>query len=112
MNIDRIVYETLAAAEGRSLTLRKIALHTCNASRTLFGSADYREVYSQVSQTLQRMAKDDTSPVVRGAKRGEYRLDLNSQQGRHLFLQFAEEQTEDGEEPQADVDDARSLSLF
>lgn len=112
MSYDSIIYQTLVEADGRDLSIHKIALHVCNASNSLFGSVDYEDVHAYVAQFLRRVVKNGMSGIVRGKKRGEYRLDLNTQQGQHLFLRFSEEEPEDQPTPQTNENDERHLSLF
>lgn len=106
---DKAIVKVLLEAGHAGISVQKISRHVYNSCNSLFNPVSFDDVHQYVSQYLLRNSKLPTSPITRADTRGIYRLNLDNQESRQLYLQFTEH--EDNAEPQKrDVD--LSLSLF
>lgn len=100
----------LRAPEG--LSIRKIVRHVYNAHTTLFESADLDEVKRFVTQYLTSRSKTLSSPIEHTGARGVYRLNPNSQESRHLMLDFKAFEESEEEEPEIKHTDEGIQDMF
>ncbi|MBR5656274.1 MAG: hypothetical protein IKW98_06275 [Prevotella sp.] len=111
MEYDKEIFKVLTEAGSAGISVQKISRHVHNAFNSLFNPIAFDEVHAYVSQFLLRNSKDPNSVIERTPVRGIYRLNMESQEGQQLMLQFSERQEEEPEPPQSNCVDL-SLSLF
>lgn len=111
MEYDKEIFKVLTEAGSAGISVQKLSRHVYNAHNSLFNPIGFDDVHAYVSQFLLRNSKDPSSVVERTSTRGVYRLNMESQEGRQLMLQFSEHDSMEPETPEPkDVD--LSLSLF
>ncbi|MBQ9636634.1 MAG: hypothetical protein IJV36_01900 [Prevotella sp.] len=106
---DKAIVKVLLEAGHAGISVQKISRHVYNSCNSLFNPVSFQDVHHYVSQYLLRNSKAPTSTIARADTRGVYRLNLDNQESRQLYLQFTEQ--EDAVQtatPEIDL----SLSLF
>lgn len=106
---DKAIVSVLLEAGHAGISVQKLSRHVYNSCNSLFNPVSFDEVHSYVSQYLLRNSKSPTSMITRADTRGIYRLNLNNQESRQLYLQFTEQA--EAVEPTTEHTD-QSLSLF
>lgn len=114
MTYEQEILRILTQAGDKGLKTEKIAMHVFNACNSIFMPLDFQDVRMYVAQYLQKNAKAADSVIERGVGQGVYRLNLKSEQGQQISLQFAphDEDRESTEEEKANMLPDTSLSLF
>lgn len=105
-----IIEILLRAPDG--LSIRKIVRHVYNAHNTFFETVDLEDVKREVSTFLASRSKSSKSLIVHTGVRGIYKLNLNTDEGKQLALQFTDEQpTEKPSDDNKDTNKELSLSF-
>lgn len=106
---DKAIVKVLLEAGHAGISVQKISRHVYNSCNSLFNPVSFEDVHQYVSQYLLRNSKLPTSTISRTDTRGIYRLNMDNQESRQLYLQFTEkEDAAETETPDVDL----SLSLF
>lgn len=111
MNYDQEILRVLCEAGAQGLSVHKIAMHVHNACNSLFNPVEFRDVYNYVRTFLARNSHAECSVVAKTSVRGRYRLNLNSNMGSQLMLQFKDE-ADSAIKHTAMENTDKSLSLF
>lgn len=98
----------LAEAGDNGLSVDKISRHVFNACNSLFHSIALQATHLYIKNYLQRSSKQPHSMIER-TKKGYYRLNIQNEDSRQLFLNFSD--NIDNDVTQRNLKD-ESLSLF
>lgn len=98
----------LAEAGDNGLSVDKISRHVFNACNSLFHPIVFQDTHLYIKDFLQRSNKQSHS-IIERTKKGYYRLNIENEDPRQLFLNFSE--NIDNDVSQRNLKD-ESLSLF
>lgn len=104
----------LSRVGDRGISVRSLAKHVYNHSRTFFSAPDYKQVHSYVQQYLLRNSKSPQDIIARTGRRGYYCLNtLRSAEARQLVMGFKAKAGNDVDSngPEAEGKPAQDYSL-
>lgn len=102
------IIRVLAEAGDDGLPVDKISRHVFNACNSLFHPIALQATHLYIKNYLQRSSKQPHSMIER-TKKGYYRLNIQNEDSRQLFLNFSD--NIDNDVTQRNLKD-ESLSLF
>lgn len=102
------IIRVLAEAGDDGLSVDKISRHVFNACNSLFHPIALQATHLYIKNYLQRSSKQPHSMIER-TKKGYYRLNVEKEESRQLFLNFSD--NIDKDVSQRNLKD-ESLSLF
>ena len=87
-NFEDEILAVLGEAGVKGMPLRRVALNVYNMRTTLFSSMEQESVYTAVATYLRTVSKQSGSPIMRGERRGWYRLNPASPKMIQKKLEF------------------------
>lgn len=88
MVISQNILIILREAYPEAMPLKRIALNVYNITNTLFDPQDREKVYAAVGEWLRAESQKSGGAVIKGDKKGWYRLNGRSAQVQQLLLEF------------------------